>query len=124
MIVDGLPIVCQACTHQSPWADIPDYEEIGVGGFVFEYGSSNQVVVDDLGDLATVHVPQHERFGIAWIQDRRLAEIKLQVQRNSLDDPHRVTHLRYGLITVILFPVVIDDSCSHTIPTHDRWVLL
>lgn len=44
-----------------------------------EYGGSDQVVVDDLGDFATINVPEQEWLSITRIQNGWLAEIELPV---------------------------------------------
>jgi hypothetical protein len=46
---------------------------------VLENRGSDEVVVNDLGDLPTIDITQQERLGITRVQDRRLTEIELTV---------------------------------------------
>jgi hypothetical protein len=44
-----------------------------------ENRGSNEVVVNDLGNLPSIDITQQERLGITRVQDRRLTKIELTV---------------------------------------------
>jgi hypothetical protein len=77
--VDGLPRRQLVVVKDRASGYLPYDQKVCGGWFVLEDRCSNEIVVNDLRDLPTIHVAQQERLGITRIQDRRLAKVELPV---------------------------------------------
>lgn len=101
-------------------------EEVGRLGLVGEDGCADEVVVNDLSDFATVDIAEKEWFGIADVEEGRLAKVELGVVSQKAARCLRliVTHIRDVLVLVVLFPIVIDNGRAHAVAAHDRRIFL
>ena len=108
MTVDRLAMHDVSMSCNGIGNDSPNNKKVSRFRLVSIYRSSNQIIVDDLSDLSSIHITEHERLGISDVQDRWLAKVEL----------------RHMLILVILLPVIVDDGRPHPISTHDGWILL
>jgi len=87
---------------------LTDDQEVGRFRSVLEDRRTEEIVVDDLRDFALVDVAEEEGFGIAWVEDRRLAKVELG----------------NVIVLVVLLPIIVHHRRAHSVTAHDRRVLL
>lgn len=86
---------------------VPDNKEIGGFGCMAEYGCTEEIVMDDLGNLAFVYIAEKEGFCVAYIQNGGLTEVELWDV----------------IVLLVCFSIVVHYGCPHAVSTH-QWRIL